>query len=125
MKNTLLVLAGAAAGGIVGYYAFLWAYHQGFYALILPGGMIGVGAGLAKNQSVLLAVVCGVAALALGLFAEWSARPFSKDESFGYLVTHVTDLTPITLIMLAVGTIIGFYIPFSRAADAGRRRGAW
>ena len=56
MKQTLLTLCGAVAGGILGYFAFGWLLGQGFYALMLPGGLLGLGAGLAKNRSVLLAV---------------------------------------------------------------------
>lgn len=112
MRQSLLVIVGAAVGGILGYMIFHWITGQGFYGLILPGGLLGLGAGLAGNKSLPLAVACGIAALALGLVTEWTYAPFVKDESFGYFITHVFDLRPITLIMIAVGSAVGFWIPF-------------
>ena len=53
-------------------------------------------------------------ALVLSLFCEWRFAPFIKDNSLGYFLTHVHELKPITLIMIAVGTFIGFWIPFRR-----------
>jgi hypothetical protein len=114
MKNNLLALAGAILGGVLGYYAFFWIAKQGFYALILPGGLLGLGAGIVKNRSWLIAVVCGLLAIALGLFTEWQYAPFVKDESLGYFLTHVADLKPVTLLMIAVGGFLGFWIPFER-----------
>ncbi len=67
MKNWLPLLAGALAGGLIGYFAFLWIARQGFYALVLPGALVGIGASLAPNRSLAMCVVCGVLALALGL----------------------------------------------------------
>ncbi len=58
--------------------------EQGFYALVLPGGLLGLGAGIVKNRSWLIAVVCGLSAVGLGLFTEWHFFPFVKDESFRY-----------------------------------------
>ena len=44
------------------------------------------------GRSMALAVVCGVLALALGIFAEWKHFPFAKDDSFTYFVSHLLDL---------------------------------
>jgi hypothetical protein len=120
MKNTLLVLAGAAAGGVLGYYAAFWVASQGVYAPVLPGMLLGFGAGIARNRSVLLAVVCGLAALGLGLFTEWRIAPFIDDRSLRYFLTHVTDLKPITLIMIALGGLFGFWVPFRRIQPVRR-----
>jgi hypothetical protein len=64
MKRSMLVLIGAVAGGLVGYFGFLWIARQGFYALVLPGGLLGVGASLFPNRSTALCIVCGLLALA-------------------------------------------------------------
>ena len=40
MKNNVLALCGAVAGGVVGYFAFFWVLEQGFYALALPGALL-------------------------------------------------------------------------------------
>ncbi len=114
MKQILLALAGALVGGIVGYFAFFWMVGHGFYALVLPGGLLGLGAGVVKNRSTVLAVVCGLAALGLGLFTEWRSAPFVADESFGYFLTHIFQLNQVTLIMILVGSVFGFWVPFRR-----------
>ncbi len=118
MKQTLLVLGGALAGGILGYFAFDWIARQGFYALMLPGALLGLGASLAKNRSVLLAAVCGVGAVALGLFTEWRFAPFIKDDSFGYFLLHAWELKPLTLVMIGLGGGIGFWMPYQRIENA-------
>ena len=51
MKRSMLVLIGGVAGGLVGYFGFLWIARQGFYALVLPRGLLGVGASLFANRS--------------------------------------------------------------------------
>jgi hypothetical protein len=118
MKQALFVLGGAAMGGLLGYLAFAWLANQGFYGLILPGGLLGLGASLARNRSVLLAAVCGLLAVGLGLFAEWQVFPFAKDQSFGFFLAHVNALQPLTLLMIALGGLIGFWMPYRRAADS-------
>jgi hypothetical protein len=112
MKQTLLVLAGAALGGTLGFFAFKWLLDQGFYGLVVPGGLLGLGAGFGRTRSVPLAVACGIAALLLGFYAEWKFRPFVADESLGYFVTHIHELKPLTLLMAGLGGFLGFWIPF-------------
>jgi hypothetical protein len=120
MKRSMLVLIGAVAGGLVGYFGFLWIARQGFYALVLPGGLLGVGASLFAYRSTALCFVCGLLALALGVLAEWQFAPFIRDGSFGYFVTHIHQLKLITLIMIAAGAFLGFWAPFSRRHPEGR-----
>jgi len=114
MREWVFVLIGAIAGGLIGFFGFLWIAHQGLYALVLPGGLVGVGASLVKNQSTAICIVCGLLALSVGLLAEWWIAPFLRDGSLGYFLKHVHQLRPITLIMIAAGAVIGFWAPFSR-----------
>ena len=37
--DSLLTLCGAICGGALGYFAFGWMLNQGFYAMVLPGGL--------------------------------------------------------------------------------------
>jgi len=60
MKKHILLLLGAFAGGLVGYFGFLWIARQGFYALVLPGGLLGVGASLFRNKSTGICILCGL-----------------------------------------------------------------
>lgn len=59
LKDNGLVLLGAVSGGLLGYLGFFWLVHQGFYGLILPGGLLGIGAGVFKAPSKYIAVICG------------------------------------------------------------------
>jgi hypothetical protein len=114
MKNGLLMFTGAALGGVVGYFAFFWIARQGFYGLILPGALLGIGACLAPSRSIAPCVLCGVAALALELFSEWKFAPFIKDAGLSYFLAHVHQLRPVTLILICLGAFSGFWFPFRR-----------
>jgi hypothetical protein len=121
-KNLLLGLAGALAGGAVGYIAFIWIARQGFYALMLPGAAAGLGASLlVRDRSVLRGVLCGLFALGLGLFAEWRFAPFIKDPGFGYFLAHIADLQPITLLMITAGGVFGYWLALGK--DRGIKPG--
>ena len=120
MKQIILVLAGAVAGGAVGYAVCWWLGEHGFYSVAIPGVLLGLGAGIAKNRSVVLAVICGLLAVGVGLVAEWLIFPF-KDESLGYFLRHIPNLSPVTLLMIAVGGLIGFWVPFSRIEKRPRQ----
>jgi hypothetical protein len=117
LKNDFLVLIGAAVGGALGYVAFFWIARQGFYGLVLPGGALGLVAGIFKPRSEVIPFVCGVSALALGLFAEWRLAPFIADAGFGYFLSHVHQLEPITMILIAAGAVIGFWVPLRRSRE--------
>ena len=123
--NSVLALLAGMAGGVLGYFAFLWIARQGFYALVLPGALVGVGASFLKPRSVGVCVVCGVMALAAGLFTEWRFAPFTKDPSMGYFVAHLLQLPVLTWIMIAAGAAIGFWSPFAggRAGDRADAQG--
>ena len=106
----LLGCVGAAIGGWLGYVAFFWIARQGFYALPVPGALLGVGCGLlVRRRLVPLAILCGLAALTLGLYAEWRFAPFIADKSLRYFVSHIHELRPYTLLMIALGTVFGFW----------------
>src|SRR5262249_40155099 len=88
LLSNLLGLVGAAVGGAIGYFAFRWFCKQGFYAMVLPGGMLGLGCLiLARHRSMARGIVCGVAAVALGLFTEW--RHFWANRTLGQFLTEV------------------------------------
>ncbi len=114
MKNTVLLFVGAVVGGIVGYYGAVWMASQGFYALVLPGGLLGIGAAIGRSKSIVPAILCCIAAIALGLLTDWRVEPFIKDASLGFYLKHLSDLMPVTLLMIAAGAFVGFWLPFRR-----------
>ena len=72
----------------MGHFAFLWIARQGFYAIILPGALIGFAGGWAIQRQTLASgavfgIVCAVIAVIAGLVSEWRLRPFIADNSFG------------------------------------------
>ncbi len=118
--NYLGGIAGAVIGGLAGYYAFFWIARQGFYGMILPGALLGLGCGyVSKGRSVPLGVLCSVAALFLGLFTEWRWRPFIADDGFPYFLAHAHELPTFRLIMIGLGALFAFWF------GVGRQKGVW
>ncbi len=111
-QRSVGAIAGALVGGVLGHLAFVWLIGQGFYALILPGGLVGLGAGLARYGNLTIAILCAFIACAITIVSEWRVFPFVADESLPYFVTHLYQLKPLTLIMIVLGTVIGFWIPY-------------
>jgi hypothetical protein len=103
------VFAGAIVGGLVGYFAFFWLLRHGYYALMLPGALVGIGAGVFRSASRLTPLSCALIALALGYFTEWR------------FAGRVQDLPDLAVTMIALGTFAGFWVPFRRRLRAGRR----
>ena len=121
--NWFLGIAGAIVGGALGYFAFFLLARQGLYALVLPGALLGLGCGfLSGIKSFALGLACGLAALLLGFFTEWRFAPFIADGGLKYFITHVHNLKSMTLIMIAVGGLFGFWFGIGRAGGVGPRR---
>jgi hypothetical protein len=116
----LLALGGAVCGGAVGYAAFWLLARMGIYGLVLPGALLGLGGGaLAGGYSNRIGIVCGGLALVAGILTEWRFAPFRADASLGYFITHLQDLSTLTLVTMAGGGLFGFW--FGR----GREGGVW
>lgn len=120
--SNLLGLIGAAIGGVLGFYTFQWLEDHGFYGLAIPGSFLGLGCGLlAQHRSQLRGVLCGIAALGLSLFVEWKFHYFIEDDSFLFMLTHLKDKSPVTWLMMAIGTIVAYWV----GQDAGFRLLPW
>jgi hypothetical protein len=118
--NYLLGLVGAIGGGALGYFVFFLLTREGFYGMMLPGALVGIGCGaLSGFQSNVLGLLCCVLACALGIFIEWRWSPFVPDDSLSFFVAHLHDLPRTSLISMAAGGFFGYW--FGR----GRPGGAW
>lgn len=117
--QSMRCVAAAAAGGTLGYFGFFWAASQGLYAMVLPGGLIGIGATIWPVRSTWICWLCGLAALLLGIVTEWQYRPFKADDSLAYFVTHLHQLTGMTLLMIGLGAALGFWLPWRHRSDPG------
>lgn len=121
--SNLLGLVGAAIGGVLGFYTFGWLYDHGFYGMVIPGAFVGLGCGLlAQHRSVARGVVCAAAGLLASLYAEWwyNAR-FIENNTFSTMVSNIHHEGPVTLMMMAIGTIVAFWV----GQDAGFRLLPW
>lgn len=114
--SNLLGLVGGAIGATLGYFIFSWFVGQGFYGMMIPGALLGLGCGLlARHPSTARGVICGVVALGLSLFVEWKFFPFIADGSFPYLLTHVHQLNGVHLLMILAGVFFAYWL----GKDAG------
>ncbi|MEM9411980.1 MAG: hypothetical protein AAGA30_12750, partial [Planctomycetota bacterium] len=109
-------ITGAVVGGIVGFFIFRWLLSQGFYAMMLPGALLGLGCGsLSGKDSLCLGILAGIMALALGVFCEWQTAPWESDSSLIYFMTNFYRLQPVTLLMIVLGSVFGFWFGKGRS----------
>ena len=81
---------------------------------------VGWGAGFASPRRYYPnGVVAALVAIVFSLFAEWKNFPFVADDSFGYFITNVHNLSPIKLLMLAVGVACAGYFGIGRDREGG------
>lgn len=124
--SNLLGFVGAMIGGALGFYTFGWIYAQGYYGLMIPGALLGLGCSLlARHPSPIRGVICGLAALVLGLYTEWHFQPFNADRSLSYFLKNVTSLPSVTLLMIGVGAIIAFWVGKDAGFPGFSTRGAY
>lgn len=112
-------VAGAFAGGVAGYFAFTLLLRQGFYALALPGALLGFGCGLASRiDSVALAALCGIAGILLAIWIEWHFFPFADDKSLSHFFGNLHRLTGLTQLMIVLSGVFGFWFGKGRPRPA-------
>jgi len=119
VTQKLKSICAAAIGGAIGHYAFLWAARHGFYAMILPGGLIGLGASVFPIRGVSIPILCAIGAAVLSIVTEWVYAPFVADDSLVYFVGHVHQLPPLKQIMMAIGIFFAFFLPYRHRHDVG------
>lgn len=117
----ILSLAGAAVGAVVGYFLFRWALGQGYYAMVLPGACLGLGAHLAApTRSTPRGVVLGIAALLFGVFVDCRTNINPPFDDLRYYFTHLAEYNQLSLLMIVVGGIVGFWWGRDKSPWAGR-----
>jgi len=104
----------AVVGGVLGYHGFVLLLDHGSYALVLPGGLAGLVAGIPRSRAGVVPILCGIIGIVAGLLAEHRFAPFVADEGLWYFFTHAHNLKPMTLILIGLGGFIGFWVPFRR-----------
>ena len=102
-------VVGAVIGGVIGWFAFDWLLSHGFYALALPGALVGWGFGLLSRRSMLIGgLFCAVAGFALMVVCHWSHSV--TDDSLLHYVTHQHQISQTTYLFLAIGTLFSFWL---------------
>ena len=103
-------LGGAVLGAIAGYVVFRVLLRSNLYGIMIPGALLGLGASLAaRGRHSILGIVCGIAAIPLAIWSEWSVMPFIPDKSFTFFLSHVHELPPLHLIMMALGAAAAYW----------------
>jgi len=117
-------LAGGLVAGYLGYLAVGFLMGQtGFWVPILPGAFAGLACGqLSRVPSRARGALNGLIALGVAIFAQWKlfSPPFEFDGSLlGYL-PHLHQLPILTLVVLALNGLLGFW--WGREERIGGRR---
>ena len=115
-------IGGAVAGAVAGYFLFSFLLGSGFYAMLLPGALVGLGCSWSsKIYSVGLGMVAGCLALGLSVFLEWYlVTEFVEDNSLGFFLANMLELGPASLLMMVGGGFLGFWFGKGRPELKGR-----
>jgi hypothetical protein len=119
ISNTL-GLIGAVLGGVAGFYTYRWILSQGFIGGMIPGAFVGLGCSLlARHPSVARGVLCGIAGLVLGFFADWFTN--ITTDTFWIYLQNVKSINKVVLLTIVLGAVIAFWLG-KDAGVAGRSR---
>jgi hypothetical protein len=106
-------LVGSLVGGFLGYFLVEWLRRQGFYTIVLPGALAGLGCGLfSVTSSRVRGILCALEAAAFGLISEWlimyGPKEKTLDNFLGFLAQFKNEPL-ITPLMLALGVFLGYW----------------
>jgi hypothetical protein len=119
MSRNALVITLGVLGGVAGHLLFFVLAARGLYGLAIPGGCVGLFAGIVKGRSVRVALLCGVLAFLAGVVTQWRFAGW-LDEGWIRSLHHFPALPPMTVLLLALGTFAGFWVPFRRLERSRR-----
>jgi hypothetical protein len=105
-------LLGACGGAILGFFVVNWIRSQGFYAPVIPGALAGLACGFCSlDHSKTRGVLCALIALSASVITEWKlfAAPVETDGTLVQFIAHFHQQPPVTLIMVGLGTFLGFW----------------
>ncbi len=117
-------LVAGVAGGIGGYLLVAYLIRSNnIWVPILPGAFAGLACGqlssvYSRRRGVVMAVIVSI----LIVYAQWKLfnPPFEFDGSLGDYVLHLYQLPPLTLLVMAVNVVIGYWWGRERGIGFGR-----
>lgn len=108
--NWLRAMSGAIIGAGLGYLAFNFMANNGLYAMVLPGALVGLVAGRVSGAySNAIGAACAVIGTLTSVLIEWNFAPFVADDSLSYFISRVHRISPVHLIMIAIGVAFAFW----------------
>ena len=104
-------VGGALAGAVIGIVVFtLLVRYVGVYAMAIPGALVGLICGyVSRLRSLVLGIICAVIAAATMILGEWWNFPFKKDESLGFFLQNIGQLSSLFWISLFLGGGLAFW----------------
>ncbi|MEZ5964789.1 MAG: hypothetical protein R3F56_13165 [Planctomycetota bacterium] len=119
-SEPILRLAGAAAGGGIGYLAFRALEDQGFLAVAVVGAGVALGGGLlARSRRIGWGVFVAILAVVATAVVEWK-HSFRADESFASFVTNVGSLSTRSKLSYLAVALAGLWFGAGRPRRASR-----
>jgi hypothetical protein len=114
IKNLLFGVAGGVVGGVVGLLLCKWLATLGpFYAVVLPGALVGLGFGFAaQKRHLVFGLLSAAMGLLAGLLTQWIV--YSNESSFFNLVGQLKDYSPVTWVLLGLGVVFAFSFGLGR-----------
>ena len=111
LLTVILGFGGAILGASLGFTFFtLLIKYVGIYAMAVPGLLVGLGCGFClPRRSLILGIVCAIIAAATMIFAEWWNFPFLKDESLGFFLQNLGELSRLFWFSLILGSGLAFW----------------
>jgi hypothetical protein len=110
-----LAIVGTIAGAHVGVLAFWGLYSNGFYAIMLPGVLAGLAGGFPlKKRVIAVGIFAAAVSIVTMLLTEWCFRPFVKDESLTFFLTHLNHLNRVAILMMVLGVAAAFWFGMGR-----------
>ena len=125
MKSpSLTAVAGALLGAVVGYLVFGWlARSFGAYGFAIPGVLVGVGAAFRYGIPLWVSFFSGCLGWFAGTVTTWKFLPFLADPSLVYFLRHWHQLPLFQQLLLVLGTLVAFWLPFRRRRQKSNRQG--
>ena len=120
-QDVLRRLFGTAVGAAVGIAGYWFLVRQGIVLLALVGGCLGLLGGMwSLRRSRAWGIGLAVVGVALTIGVEWRFFPFIADESLGYFLANLHDLSWRTHLSILFAAFFGYHFGQGRdrAEDA-------